>query len=120
MITLKITVAMDAVKTGTTEANVHTLSNRERLMIALKAMSITWGIAFLCILIPVFHFILVPAFLLAGIVMFFIQHRRTEFLEQATVKCPECANVFELKNISFNWPLRQICPKCQMVLLFES
>ncbi len=119
MTTLKITVAMDADKTGTTEASVRTLSKGERFMIGLRATGITWGIAVLCVLIPVFHFILVPAFLFAGLVMFFIQYRKTEFLKSAQVKCPKCANIFHLKNLSFNWPLRQTCPNCQMVLLLE-
>lgn len=44
----------------------------ERLKRALIVLAKCWGIALVCVLIPIAHFILVPGFLIAGFVMFFV------------------------------------------------
>ena len=110
---------MDAVKTGETQAELRPLSQRERLIAGLKVMGMCWGIAILTVFVPVLHFVLVPGFLIGGIVGFFIRFRLTELMESTQAKCPECGQTFEIKNFSFNWPLRKNCPKCEMVLLFD-
>ncbi len=116
---IKIIVAMDADKQSEAPARVRNFSSSERLMSGLKFLGMCWGIAILSILVPVLHFFLVPGFLLGGIIVFFIRYNRKDFIESMKIVCPNCQRDFEIANLSFNWPLRQACPQCQMILLLK-
>jgi len=116
---LKVIVAMDADKQNIIDAQVRSLKPLERFINGIKATGLCWGLAVLSIFVPVLHFFLVPGFLIAGIVIFFVTYRKNELLEQATIICPSCSKEFSLFKLSFLWPLHKDCPDCQNVLLIE-
>ena len=69
--------------------------HRQRVVRAVKALAACWGLAALAVLIPVLHFLLVPALFFAGP---FFAYRRLH--EEATVTrirstCPACGQTFE-------------------------
>lgn len=84
-----------------------------RLMRALKALGICWAIALVCILVPILHFVLVPAFFLAGIFMFFMQMGIHFHLISGQIQCPSCDKDMPLKPGAFDWPKREICVNCR-------
>lgn len=90
-----------------------------RMWRAIKALLICWFIAAFCILVPILHFVLVPAFLLVGVFMFFHQMSVTTHLISGSVRCPSCQNEMSLKPMAFDWPKREICTNCRSDLTLE-
>ena len=66
------------------------LSQSDRLRKALKTFGFVFALALVSILIPVFHFVLVPLFLLASVVMAFRQYNKIYEFNLAGVPCPKC------------------------------
>lgn len=91
-----------------------------RLIRAFKALALFWAIAIFCILIPMLHFVLVPAFLLVGIFMFFQQMGIHYYLIGGQIRCPSCEKEFDLKPVAFDWPKRDICPYCRADLTISA
>ncbi len=84
-----------------------------RVIRALKALAICWAIALLCILIPILHFVLVPAFFFVGLFMFFMQMGIHYQLVSGQIQCPNCDKTMPLKPEAFDWPKREICSHCR-------
>jgi hypothetical protein len=72
-------------------------SGGERIARALAALGLFWAAALGGLFIPVAHFILVPAFLTAGIVMAVRRSREERRLVEVRGHCPRCgvAQVFK-------------------------
>ncbi len=92
---------------------VITFSSQEQKVRALKSLLLFWLIAALAVLIPVAHFILVPAFLITGI----IAAKRRWHCAKEGIKaeglCPECEQAITItleKNADF--PQWHHCPEC--------
>jgi hypothetical protein len=61
-----------------------------RLARALTALGTLWGLALVGLFIPVAHFILVPTFVTAGIVMAVLRAREDRRLLLVRGRCPRC------------------------------
>lgn len=61
-----------------------------RLARAFRAAGIFWAVAGACIFFPGLHFVLVPSFLLIGIVTLLIRLRDTETVVRVHGVCPRC------------------------------
>jgi len=100
-------------ESSTAEMHVIIFSQQEQKIRALKSMMIFWAIAALCILIPIAHFILVPGFLIGGII---VASRRWKVKEEgieATGSCPACHNNICIKlDKSAELPQWKDCPEC--------
>jgi len=100
-------------ESSTAEMHVIIFSQQEQKIRALKSMMIFWAIATLCILIPIAHFILVPGFLIGGII---VASRRWKVKEEgikATGSCPACHNNICIKlDKSAELPQWKDCPEC--------
>lgn len=57
---------------------------------ALLRLAACWGIGALCILIPIAHFVLVPAFAVLGIVLFFRALGERASIVSVEGSCPRC------------------------------
>jgi hypothetical protein len=94
---------------------------RQRLVRAVLALGACWGLAVLAVLIPVLHFLLVPALFLAGP---FFAYRRLH--EEATVTrirgtCPACGQPIEHAGREAWKPLLRLdCPHCHRRIALES
>ena len=113
---MKIKVQTQVDKYTTGEAEIKEYAPRERMIRALKTLGLFWLAAVLCVLIPVFHFILVPGLLILGPIMARMQYKQELQMENVKVSCPDCKKEVTFKKISGNYPLKQICPHCSSQL----
>jgi len=65
-------------------------SPADRMRRALLGLGSFWGIAILCVFIPIAHFVLVPSFLIIGIVVAVRRLREGASVEAVTGVCPRC------------------------------
>jgi len=98
---------------------IQTFNKAQRTQVALKKLAIFWGLAIISILIPVFHFVLVPLFFCLG---FFFAHRgyksEGEVLS-GTTTCSHCNTEIIVKKAELNWPITEICQGCARVVRIE-
>ncbi len=66
------------------------LSQPERFRKAMKTFAIVFAIALISILVPVFHFVLVPLFLIASIILAVRQYNKVYEFDLKGVQCPQC------------------------------
>ena len=91
---------------------VHPSSGR-RAERALKAGGVFWAVAAGCVFLPGLHFVLVPGFLLAGVVISFRHLRDQEVVSRVHGPCPRCGleQDFAAGNgLTPSWELD--CPAC--------
>ena len=89
----------------------------QRFARTLAGLGMFWGLALASVFIPVAHFVLVPTFVVAGIVMALKRAREDRRLLLVRGACPRCGAVQELRpggrfvdGRSFD------CPKCHVNL----
>jgi len=93
--------------------NLFLFTQQEQKMRALKSLMAFWGIAALCVLIPIAHFILVPGFFVAGIIVASRRWKAGEEGIDATGACPACNNEICLKlDKNAELPQWKDCPEC--------
>ncbi len=100
-----------AVSTG--EVEVKAWTKNERLLRALKFGGITWGIALVCVVLPIVHFILVPLFLIAGPLMALRTFRTTSVVLGGRGHCPFCQKDVTIGRGADHWPIDELCTQCQ-------
>lgn len=66
------------------------LSQPERFRKSMKTFGVVFGAAVVSILIPVFHFVLVPALLIASVAAAVRQYNKVYLFDMFQVKCPQC------------------------------
>jgi len=99
--------------TGPGQMHVMRYNERERNMRAAKALALYWLIAAVCILIPVAHFILVPGFLIAGLVVAKRKKGMSEEGLHVQCRCPACAKEVRIElEHSAELPQWRKCPAC--------
>lgn len=69
---------------------------RERLLRALQALGMGWGAAVFAVLLPVLHWVLVPAFLIAGPVFAFMRYQERMTVLAARGPCPACLSLIHI------------------------
>jgi hypothetical protein len=91
---------------------VQEWNQKQRLKRSLKVFLLVWGLAFISILIPLAHFILVPSFLLAGPFVAFHYYQIERMIEGGKGICPNCRKNFPVVKSALKWPLNDICSAC--------
>jgi hypothetical protein len=71
-------------------ATVVEQTTAERVVRVFAGLGMFWGLALLGLFIPLAHFILVPAFLTAGLVMAVKRSREERRLLEVRGACPRC------------------------------
>lgn len=85
----------------------------DRTKRAITAWVVCWVAAFLTFFIPIAHFFLVPAFLIAGPMMFYSRSRQVEALEKMLSVCPRCEKDLALEmETNDKLPKWTYCPAC--------
>ena len=84
-----------------------------RLARVLAGLGLFWGVALLCVFIPVAHFILVPTFLLTGIAVAIKRAREDRRLILLRGACPRCGAAQEFRPGGRFADGRSLdCPRC--------
>lgn len=95
--------------------------HRQRVVRAVTALAACWGMAAVAILIPVLHFLLVPALFLAG--PFFAYRRLHELATVTRIRgtCPACGRPIDHTGRE-PWKalLRLDCEHCHRRVVLES
>ena len=112
-VTLRINFAGKEVLTS---GLVSYFSSQESLVKALKSLGVCWAVAALCILVPILHFVLTPAALLAGPVAAAIVYAKTQKLPKklsGSVVCSHCntSTTFLFENAKPS--LYEMCANCR-------
>ena len=90
---------------------VKRFSGRDRVMRALGMLGLMWLLGVISIAIPIAHFVLVPAFLIAGPIAALLRYRATEQFERVTGACPTCGSGVSIDlDSSDRLPLWTYCP----------
>ncbi|WP_413561303.1 hypothetical protein [Bdellovibrio sp. HCB209] len=116
-IEIESNVMDDRHTSGYLEIKVFNPADKTRT--ALKKLAIWWGLSILSILIPVFHFVLVPLFFFLG---FFFA--RKGYMSEGQVlsgqtACPHCGTEIKVGKGELNWPVTEICQSCARVVRME-
>ena len=99
-------------QTGT--VTITSFNREQRARRALIGLGKWWGAALLAVFIPVAHFLLVPGFLLYGVVQCVERWRTAELASGARGTCPDCGREQALE-VSPRWRVPQsvTCSACQ-------
>jgi len=92
---------------------IHHFDHEQRVWRAFAGLGKWWGVALLCVFIPVAHFVLVPAFLAYGLWQFFQRLGTTELATDARGTCPDCGTEQTL-DLAPRWraPQPVTCRQC--------
>ena len=88
--TLDVSISLPGIPTTTGRVTVLDRSPQQRLLRAGLALLALWAIAAACIVIPVGHFVLVPGFAMAGVVLAAFRLNEASSLMGAVGVCPRC------------------------------
>lgn len=104
-------------RTITAEASVVDSTVAERIKQAGRWLAMMWLAAVVSIAVPILHFILVPGFLILGIVVFANVYAQSKTIASLKLTCPACTQLFEFKNVRFKSAARELrkdlCPHCR-------
>ena len=100
---------------GSVQTTMYETSDRlKRAIIRLLSL---WLAATISVFIPLAHFVLVPAFLIAGIVMAVLAYRTDRALNNAQGACPVCQEEATIPlEANDQLPKWTYCPKCNAPL----
>ena len=76
-------------------------SRQERALKGIKTFFIFFTAAVVSIIIPVLHFVLVPAFLIAAFVMGYLKYKEMGSIDLSNLTCPECHKNLNEKILAF-------------------
>lgn len=89
----------------------------DRITRAAVRLGACWAAAGVTLFIPLAHFVLVPAFLIAGPVMAVSAYRTSQARDHATGSCPSCSEDVEIKlEADDELPKWTYCPRCNAPL----
>ncbi|OFZ30441.1 MAG: hypothetical protein A2622_08535 [Bdellovibrionales bacterium RIFCSPHIGHO2_01_FULL_40_29] len=87
-------------------------SLKQRTLSALKKVLLFWIFAIASIVVPLLHFILVPGFLIGGVIAFRLHMRNTHYLDNVQFLCPNCGKGNTQKKFYFFSGKRIRCSHC--------
>jgi hypothetical protein len=98
-------------------ATVQSQAPGERAARTAAALGACWGLALVSVFIPVAHFILVPTFFIAGIVLAVVRMREDARLLGVRGTCPRCGQEQDFDAGGRFTPSRTLdCSKCHNTL----
>jgi hypothetical protein len=116
---MKINVYSQRDNTTIHDLDGHIFTKQERTKRSLIRLFSFWGLAAASILIPVFHFLLVPLFFLIAPFVARKTFNEEVVLEACELPCPECKKNMKFTKNSGQWPLRNICSNCMNRIYFD-
>ena len=107
----------DLVTTGWVER--RDLSKEERVARGMRIFGIFFGAAFLCVFVPVLHFILPPLSLIIGTILAINEYNGRSEVMRGEITCPNCKKVMEMPKETEEWPLSKRCTGCSFNLTID-
>jgi hypothetical protein len=97
----------------TGEVRIERWDPSARLLRAAKRWVVLWGLAVVSVLVPVAHFVLVPALLIAGPIAAFMRWRQRSGVLGGEGMCPACRVLMTIDAHADEWPLFDVCEACR-------
>jgi len=94
-------------------------SKEERTKRAMKIGGILFGIGIVSVLIPLAHFVLVPAFIIASPIVAWIFFGQTSAVLGGTGTCPNCKKDIKIAQTKNVFPINDICAHCYRALVIS-
>ena len=94
-------------------------AKKDKLEAGFRKLGIFWGLMIASVFIPVFHFVLVPAFFILGLVFFSQQYKQTHMVKQLTFNCPNCGKENKIEKMYFKDSIRFRCQECSTQLILS-
>ena len=95
---------------------VREFSEQERITRAV-VLGIAWIFGTgMCRLIPVFHYVLVPAGMIATPLVVYFVYRHTGSVVGGDVRCPQCAHSLRVFAIIERYPIQRRCMGCKCII----
>jgi len=108
-------------ETSLADMHVEKFSPQEQKMRALKTLLTLWAIAALCVLIPIAHFVLVPGFLIGGVIVASRRWKTVQEGRNAAGICPACGNHICIQlDKNAELPQWHDCPECSEPLELQA
>jgi hypothetical protein len=79
----------------------------------MKFLGIAWGLGLFCVLIPLVHFVAVPALFIAGIIGFARMSGQDSLILGGEGTCPECGKTFRIAKATNRFPMDELCEHCR-------
>ena len=98
---MEILIRFDDSSAEPSSLQVIKFSIGERIERASKIFGILFALAIFSIVIPIFHFILVPGFLVSAFVVAYIRFNETSYIDLTQFNCPKCSSPIDEKVIYF-------------------
>ena len=98
---------------------IETFNQAQKTRAALKKLALWWGLALVSVLIPVFHFVLVPLFFFLGFYFTYRGYKSEGAVLGGSTKCPHCGAEVTVAKAALNWPISEICQGCARVVRME-
>lgn len=91
---------------------VQTWDQRERILRSVKIGAGCFGFAVIAVFIPLLHFVLVPAFLIATPIVAYKAYLMQAVALGGMSRCPKCSAPMAIVRQKLEWPLKDVCAKC--------
>lgn len=96
------------------------LSQSLKLKSAAKWISIFVTLAIASVFVPILHFVLVPAFLIAAVVAGVKAYSQKADLQNVRGNCPNCGADISIERVRIKKVSGEICPQCRDFLKVHS
>lgn len=91
----------------------HDLSQAEKTKTAVKWFAVFFALAVFSVFVPILHFVLVPSFLIAAVVVGMRAYSQKADLTNLRGNCPNCSSAISLERVRIKRVTREICPQCR-------
>jgi hypothetical protein len=91
---------------------ITTLRMDERVKLVALRVGIFVILAMVAVFIPVLHFVLVPAFLIAAVFAGIAASRFGQKVTSGEVNCPHCGQKIVIPPAPLRWPMACVCQGC--------
>lgn len=108
----EVVIYIDGLSPLTTKLPLVEIPKRERVLRAGKSLGILWACAVGAAFIPMLHFILVPGFLLAGILFAANGYSDDQRIGDPKLTCLKCKSPLSLKDLADQFPKYLRCESC--------
>lgn len=119
---MKIKINFPETNSHDTELILSQYSASEKWQRAGKTFSIFLGLSLFSIVIPIFHFILVPGFFFAAFYFSYKRLMEVAFFNLKEFKCPKCDHSLDEKELVFTKKdqiKRVFCFNCRNYIRFD-
>lgn len=86
---------------------------KEKTSLALKRGGLFFGLALASVFIPVFHFVLVPMFLLISVIAAIRARKGRAMVPPFEISCPKCSKEVQFNRMVIEDNVRTFCPECR-------